>query len=89
MYHVLNTQMITPVLIRYRYIPKGNSKFGSFTFENIAGQPTLQYRLYIQGKETWDTLVTAPPAAKSENTLGALWDRFKVQLSSGDVDRAA
>ena len=58
-----------------RYIPGGMSKFGAFTIENIAGESTLQYRLFINGEETWSTLIAQPPvvaSSKANSFLGKL-----------------
>ena len=60
-----------------RYIPSGTSKFGVFTIENIAGQSTLQYRLFIDGRERWETVVLAPTQAASDNPLASLWSKIK------------
>lgn len=64
-----------------RYIPGGTSKFGSFTIENIAGESTLHYRLFIDGRETWGTTVTAPSVnEKAESGQiripSSIWDRL-------------
>ena len=58
-----------------RYIPSGSSKFGAFTIENIDGESSLQYQLYVNGKEAWNTtLVAAQPASGSS---GSIWDFLK------------
>jgi alkaline phosphatase D len=65
--------------VMLKYIPSGTSKFGSFTIENIAGQSSLQYRLYIDGEETWTTTIVAPPMPVEEVKIksGSIWDRIK------------
>ncbi|KAF8418482.1 PhoD-like phosphatase-domain-containing protein, partial [Terfezia claveryi] len=45
-----------------KYIPDGNSKFGAVEVDstNVAGeQAVLKYRLFVEGKEVWDWVVTA------------------------------
>lgn len=45
-----------------KYIPDGNSKFGAVEVDstNVAGeQAVLKYRLFVDGKEVWDWVVTA------------------------------
>lgn len=62
------------ILILYlsSYIPGGSSKFGAFTIENKAGgESSLQYRLFINGEERWNTTIEAPPAVKKIG-LGAM-----------------
>jgi hypothetical protein len=46
------------------------SKFGAFTIENIAGESTLQYRLFINGEERWTTMVAQPPTVTSGSIGG-------------------
>lgn len=60
------------------YISSGTSKFGSFTIENIAGKSTMRYRLYINGKEKWTTLLVEPKPASGSGAGGSFWDRFKL-----------
>lgn len=63
------------------YIPSGTSKFGAFTIEKVDGESTLLYRLFIDGKETWSTIVAAapapPPTEDSRSPLSAFWDKIK------------
>ena len=45
-----------------KYVPDGNSKFGAVEVDstNVAGeQAVLKYRLFVDGKEVWDWVVTA------------------------------
>lgn len=67
-YHNINTDF-------FRYIPSGTSKFGAFTIENIDGESTLQYQLYVDGKETWNTTLIA--ARPSNGASGSFWDFLK------------
>ncbi|EGX89466.1 alkaline phosphatase family protein [Cordyceps militaris CM01] len=61
--------------IKLKYIPAGSSKFGAFTIENIDGESSLHYQLYVDGKEAWNTtLVAAKPASSSS---GSIWDFLK------------
>ncbi|KAM3555409.1 hypothetical protein ARSEF4850_006001 [Beauveria asiatica] len=61
--------------IKLKYIPSGSSKFGAYTIENIDGESLLQYQLFVDGKEVWNTtLVAAKPAG---STTGSFWDFLK------------
>ncbi|KAI7926838.1 hypothetical protein M9X92_002577 [Pyricularia oryzae] len=63
--------------IEIKYINKGNSKFGAITLENMAGgeQSTLTYRIFIDGVETWDTVVLSPPEPRKERGP-SFWDNI-------------
>lgn len=63
--------------VMIRYIPGGISKFGSFTMEKDGDKSTLQYRLFIDGNETWSTVVEAPPMPEVEKGSPSFWDRIK------------
>ncbi|KAF3902653.1 hypothetical protein ABW20_dc0105553 [Dactylellina cionopaga] len=43
-----------------KYIPDGNSKFGAIEIDSTspAGQAILKYRLFVDGKEVWDWVLT-------------------------------
>lgn len=45
--------------------------------ENMAGgeQSTLTYRLFIDGVETWDTVVLSPPEPRKERGP-SFWDNI-------------
>ncbi|KAI9740400.1 MAG: hypothetical protein M1834_004980 [Cirrosporium novae-zelandiae] len=45
-----------------KYIPDGNSKFGALELEGLegAGMGMLRYRLFVDGIERWDYVVTSP-----------------------------
>lgn len=61
--------------VKLKYIPSGTSKFGAFTIEDIDGESTLHYQLYIDGKEAWNTtLIAAKPSSTSS---GSFWDFLK------------
>ncbi|KAF7558041.1 hypothetical protein G7046_g5901 [Stylonectria norvegica] len=62
--------------VMLRYIPGGTSKFGSFTIEKVNGHSTLLYRLFIDGQETWTTVVDAPPEPPVEKST-SFWDKIK------------
>jgi alkaline phosphatase D len=47
-----------------KYIPAGNSKFGAMQFSSSdAGEPVLNFRLFIDGKEAYTQRVVAPSKA--------------------------
>ncbi|KOS18794.1 hypothetical protein ESCO_000657 [Escovopsis weberi] len=71
--------------VMIKYLHAGNSKFGSFTFENKDGNNTLFYQLYIDGEEAWNTTVVAPPLPESGPRAAAefLWGKVK-----GFLDKA-
>lgn len=58
-----------------RYIPSGSSKFGSFTIEDVNGESVLHYQLYVDGKEAWNTTLSA--SAVPGSSSGSFWDKFK------------
>jgi alkaline phosphatase D len=39
-------------------------------------QSSLKYRLYVDGKEVWNTVVLSSPPVE-QKTGGSIWDRFK------------
>ncbi|KAI5461428.1 PhoD-like phosphatase-domain-containing protein [Mariannaea sp. PMI_226] len=61
--------------VMMNYIPGGTSKFGSFTMEKVDGKSTLHYRLFIDGNETWSTVVEAPLVAEGLK-VPTIWDRL-------------
>lgn len=63
--------------VTLNFIPADSFKFGVFTIENIAGESTLEYRLYIDGQERRCTLLAAPPAPEGVKAGGSFWDKFK------------
>ncbi|ROT40809.1 alkaline phosphatase family protein [Sodiomyces alkalinus F11] len=62
-----------------KYIHSGNSKFGALTIENHeeGHQSTLTYRLFIDGREVWDTVIVSPPEPEEKKVSGSFWDRIK------------
>ncbi|CAM1508185.1 Fc.00g050330.m01.CDS01 [Cosmosporella sp. VM-42] len=62
--------------VMLNYIPGGSSKFGSFTIEKVDSVSTLLYRLFIDGKEVWNTVVNAPPAPAAPESGPSFWDKI-------------
>lgn len=60
-----------------RYINGGNSKFGAITILNLedGDQGSLKYRLFIDGKEVWNTMIVSPPAVE-ETGIGGFWKKL-------------
>ncbi len=71
--------MLTGPFCLFRYIYKGNSKFGAVTIENLEGgdQSSLKYRLYVDGEEAWNTVILSPPTPAGAKGGGSFWDKFK------------
>lgn len=63
------------MLTESRYIPSGTSKFGAFTIENINGDSSLHYQLYIDGKKAWNTTLVA--AGPNNEHSKSFWDFLK------------
>ena len=58
-----------------KYIPDGNSKFGAITISNpsTSDQSVLQYRLFVDGVETWSYTLTTPPIGGGLRAKDAIW----------------
>ncbi|KKY24880.1 putative alkaline phosphatase family protein [Diplodia seriata] len=58
-----------------KYIPDGNSKFGAIeiTSPKTSEQSMLQYRLFVDGDETWSYTVTTPPKADGRKGQDSFW----------------
>ena len=59
-----------------KYLPDGNSKFGAIEISNLAGseQSFLKFRLFIDGEEVWNYVITSPPAVTgSGRGKDAVW----------------
>lgn len=58
-----------------RYIPAGNSKIGAVNIENTSGdQSILKFRLYVDGIETWSSVLLSPPLISGNKwNKDALW----------------
>ncbi|CAJ2507882.1 Uu.00g090680.m01.CDS01 [Anthostomella pinea] len=63
--------------VQLKYIHTGNSKFGAITIEKLADgeQSTLRYTVFVDGVETWNTVVLSPPAIHPARVGGSLWNR--------------
>jgi len=64
--------------VMVKYIHKGNSKFGAITIENLEGgdQSSLKYRLFIDGKEAWNTVLLSPAKRQYGSSGGSFWGRL-------------
>ncbi|KAF0330442.1 alkaline phosphatase family protein [Colletotrichum asianum] len=60
--------------VALKYVHSGNSKFGSLTIENLAegAQSSLKYSLFVDGEETWNTMILAPPVIGGD-TSSSFW----------------
>lgn len=59
-----------------KYIPDGNSKFGAVRISNptTSDQSILNYRLFVDGVETWSYTVTTPPdVSGGGRSKDAIW----------------
>lgn len=59
-----------------KYAPDGNSKFGAIELEEVKGgeQGLLRFRLFIDGVESWDYVLTTPPAVSGGGrSKDAIW----------------
>ncbi|EQB52691.1 PhoD-like phosphatase [Colletotrichum gloeosporioides Cg-14] len=61
--------------VALKYVHSGNSKFGSLTIENLAegAQSSLKYSLFVDGEETWNTMILAPPVVGGD-TSSSFWN---------------
>ncbi len=61
-YHEVKGEEEEEVCIKY--LPDGNSKFGAVELEEVKGgeQGLLRFRLFVDGKETWEYVLMTPPA---------------------------
>ncbi|EWC45291.1 hypothetical protein DRE_06018 [Drechslerella stenobrocha 248] len=47
--------------VRIKYVPDGNSKFGAIEVDSTSpDQAILKYKLFVDGKEVWDWVLTTP-----------------------------
>ncbi|KAH0445053.1 alkaline phosphatase family protein [Colletotrichum camelliae] len=71
--------------VALKYVHSGNSKFGSLTIENLAegAQSSLKYSLFVDGEETWNTMILAPPGVGGD-TSSSFWI-FHAAVESGSV----
>ncbi|KAF1997009.1 hypothetical protein P154DRAFT_537520 [Amniculicola lignicola CBS 123094] len=59
-----------------KYLPDGNSKFGAVEImaPNHSEQSLLNYRLFVDGKETWSHVISTPPLRDgSKRAKDAVW----------------
>ena len=59
-----------------KYVPDGNSKFGAIEIEGVpnGGQGNLKFRLFVEGVETWNYVITTPLAvAGNERRKNGSW----------------
>lgn len=59
-----------------KYLPDGNSKFGAIeiTAPTHSEQSLMNYRLFIDGKETWSHVISTPPVRDgSHRAKDAVW----------------
>lgn len=59
-----------------KYLPDGNSKFGAveITAPEHSEQSLLKYRLFIDGKEAWERVISTPPLREgSARARDAVW----------------
>ncbi|KAG9244942.1 alkaline phosphatase family protein-like protein [Calycina marina] len=61
--------------VMIKYIPLGNSKVGAITIEEAStDQSSLKFRLYVDGMETWSSVLLSPPVGRgSRRSKDALW----------------
>ena len=58
-----------------KYVPDGNSKFGAVEVMDGKGeQGVMRFRLFVDGKEVWDHVLTTGPAVMAgREDREALW----------------
>lgn len=65
--------------VKLKYINTGNSKFGAITIESLPGgdASSLTYRLFVDGKEKWTTILMSPSTLPSyKGSFGESLFRF-------------
>jgi alkaline phosphatase D len=65
--------------VAIKYLPDGQSKFGVVEVENLrkGGQSVLKYRLFVDGEEAWDYVLTSPVGdRRKQGILEGLWVRW-------------
>ncbi|KAI5865577.1 alkaline phosphatase family protein [Durotheca rogersii] len=64
--------------VKLQYINVGNSKFGAVTIEKQAEseQSRLNYTIYIDGVDKWNTVILSPPPLQPVRTATSLWNRL-------------
>ena len=58
-----------------KYIPDGMSKFGAVEIEGLMGgeQSLLRFRLFVDGEETWEYVLSSPPGGRKGRGKDAVW----------------
>ncbi|MCJ1313202.1 hypothetical protein MMC25_006879 [Agyrium rufum] len=55
-----------------KYLPDGNSKVAAVEVENVGeGRSVLKFRLFVEGKEEWSTILLSPEPGKGRSGRGA------------------
>ncbi|KAL9594536.1 MAG: hypothetical protein Q9219_006977 [cf. Caloplaca sp. 3 TL-2023] len=58
-----------------KYVPDGNSKFGAVEVMSVKGdQGFLRFRLFVDGEEVWNHVLTTSSAVTSKRAKDAYWD---------------
>lgn len=67
----------SPQLTVARYINAGYSKFGAITIEKEpeSDKSSLNYRLFVDGVEAWNTTILSPEA-EGRSAAGTFWERL-------------
>lgn len=63
--------------VKLEYINTGNTKFGAVTIKYgnaTDAQSSLEYRLFLDGTESWNTTILSPVALEKPNI--SLWDKI-------------
>lgn len=63
-----------------RYIHAGQSKFGALTIEMLQDgkMSSLNYKLFVDGQEAWNTTILSPEATVVEEPKGSsIWSRLR------------
>ena len=57
-----------------KYVPDGNSKFGAVEVLSSKGdQGAVRFRLFVDGEEVWDYVLTTGPSVMGRRDSDALW----------------
>ena len=58
-----------------KYIPDGLSKFGAVEIETLRGgeQSLLRFRLFVDGEEAWEYVLSSPPGGRKGRGKDAVW----------------
>jgi len=65
--------------IAIKYVPDGNHKFGAVTIDTTnEEQAVLKYRLFVDGREAWSWVLTAPASGKKGSAHGKVSGKRKL-----------